>query len=783
MLRFKMQQGRDGRSGHGLGASFSSAASGTNRNGSVGDTEDGFVIRGVHKGEELDKQGSQARPPSFAADAPAPVYRHRPRPSHITKETLEAKQRAEVKRTQAANKFRTAAQLARLAAHSKLAGQRGLGTSVANQVVAKKWKEVGNLLKKTAGGVSRIRALVEKDKRSYLAAANEALRLAAVGVLDVKLTVRSEKELEHLSYLRQGDASLYTTEALNARMAVKSQTDFRECVREWWKWLPLVTLPLDQRITDDEKLMPTDMRGMTKPVYCAMAQIIQRALLPRFGLKPNPAYEPEEDWAFDCKGRRFLLFPQLLHALFELADMWCPTTEAADYVTMLNELLETCKSLESRHGLFSKLIRKYQRRYGARDEHELPISGGYVYDYNAAAGRAVGPGGGGGPAAPAVPEPLDEADQALKAAAEDEEDAGHKAATNWWAKIMERNKKFMEAKAARLAAEAAAALAAGLKEPRHDPDKVHLSPIHEALHWTASGHTSPSGTESGALPPAATEFGASGIMEPLAFANLLPPAGVALPPELDRDAAGGSGLGGDEELERGGLRVQYMGKGVKGQIGAPPPGPPPPVVAHLRDALKAALVEVGASADDGEAAAVLTADGTIAYNQVGPHTMVELINVLVTDKKMSTKNIRMLMGSFHYGHPTGAPPGSGSAAGVGGSTGGLDAVGEEPPAVTAAALNAAAAAAAAAGRSRLAVSSTALVSGSGGAGAAGAAADGAAGALDGKLVADAAGGEAPSTPPRAATPPAPAPVYAARPRTPRLDPVTLAAIRAALQVC
>lgn len=101
------------------------------------------------------------------------------------------------------------------------------------------------------------------------------------------------------------------------------------------------------------------------------------------------------------------------------------------------------------------------------------------------------------------------------------------------------------------------------------------------------------------------------------FANLLPPAGVALPPELDKDAAAGSGLGGDEELlERGGLRVQYMGKGVKGQIGAPPPGPPPPVVAQLRDALKSALVEVGASADAGEAAAVLTEDGTIAYNQV-----------------------------------------------------------------------------------------------------------------------------------------------------------------------
>lgn len=55
-------------------------------------------------------------------------------------------------------------------------------------------------------------------------------------------------------------------------------------------------------------------------------------------------------------------------------------------------------------------------RYGARDEHSLPISGGYVYDYNPAAGRAVGPGGAPAAAA-AAPEPPDEADQALKAAA------------------------------------------------------------------------------------------------------------------------------------------------------------------------------------------------------------------------------------------------------------------------------------------------------------------------------------------------------------------------------
>ncbi|GFR41854.1 hypothetical protein Agub_g2634, partial [Astrephomene gubernaculifera] len=282
-------------------------------------------------------------------------------------------------------------------------------------------------------------------------------------------------------------------------MAVRADPRFRDAVRAWWSWLPLCNLPPEERVSDDERVMPVDQRGMTKPVYCAMAAIIQRALLPRFGLKPNPSYEPEEDWSYDCKGRRFLLFPQLHAALFELADMWCPTTGAEDYCVILLELLEQCKVLEARHGLFSKLLRKYQLRYGAREEHLLPISGGYVSEYDSSAGRALqggggggggglgamqmvpggGGGGGGGGGSGGGAAAGDEADAVMKALSEDDDSEDHRATTDWWAKVMERNRRYMQARVSGLADAAAQAAAshssccspAASAGPHHSPSR------------------------------------------------------------------------------------------------------------------------------------------------------------------------------------------------------------------------------------------------------------------------------------------------------------------------
>jgi hypothetical protein len=78
------------------------------------------------------------------------VYLPRPRPVHVALETTRAKQKAEAERaTLARKRMRATVQVARFAR------KRGMGASVANEVVARKWKEVGSRLKLTAGGVTR----------------------------------------------------------------------------------------------------------------------------------------------------------------------------------------------------------------------------------------------------------------------------------------------------------------------------------------------------------------------------------------------------------------------------------------------------------------------------------------------------------------------------------------------------------------------------------------------------------------------------------------------------
>lgn len=39
-------------------------------------------------------------------------------------------------------------------------------------------------------------------------------------------------------------------------------------------------------------------------------------------MQGDPDYDPSEDWQSDCKGQQGLDYPNLLGALFELADTW-----------------------------------------------------------------------------------------------------------------------------------------------------------------------------------------------------------------------------------------------------------------------------------------------------------------------------------------------------------------------------------------------------------------------------------------------------------------------------
>ena len=59
-----------------------------------------------------------------------------------------------------------------------------------------------------------------------------------------------------------------------------------------------------------------------------------QTLVSKFNIKCEK-YDPMEDWEADSEGQQMMRFPEFFSALFELADVWCPTVVAEDYAELL----------------------------------------------------------------------------------------------------------------------------------------------------------------------------------------------------------------------------------------------------------------------------------------------------------------------------------------------------------------------------------------------------------------------------------------------------------------
>ncbi|GAX74360.1 hypothetical protein CEUSTIGMA_g1809.t1 [Chlamydomonas eustigma] len=102
------------------------------------------------------------------------------------------------------------------------------------------------------------------------------------------------------------------------------------------------------------------VRGVIKPVYCALVSVIQQLLLPRYGLEPDPDYDPESDWLEDQGDRPGpMLYPHFFDALFQLADLWVDSAVAWDYAALLADLLAEVQEQERESFMFSRVMDKY----------------------------------------------------------------------------------------------------------------------------------------------------------------------------------------------------------------------------------------------------------------------------------------------------------------------------------------------------------------------------------------------------------------------------------------
>ena len=210
---------------------------------------------------------------------------------------------------------------------------------------------------------------------------------------EVVMTADSADVLSQLRLWEQGDASMYTRDALEARHRNRSDPQVWKYLNAWW------CVAMGSAKPSMDAIMP-------KEVYVGMYVRVCKALL-----EDGEAWDEQEairlvegGWHDDSRGTGRLTRTMFNDGLFELADMWTLTTEASEYADFLKRLLScvadgvqvdmsaTATASRSFAGHASK---ERQRVNG--DTTGTSASAGAGAGNDAGAGAGTGPGTGGGP--------------------------------------------------------------------------------------------------------------------------------------------------------------------------------------------------------------------------------------------------------------------------------------------------------------------------------------------------------------------------------------------------
>lgn len=211
--------------------------------------------------------------------------------------------------------------MAAAAAHSKKTITRR-ASKIITRTPLQAWAQV-----RTAIRTGSLRAAMMRARAQRLSAAFKTPK-------QTRLLVPSQKALAATPAWQQGDASMYTEDKVQSRFRLRTAPAVQEALHEWWA----ATLRSLQSGGDVEACTVHHDR------YVSLGMSIYRQLVP--GRVTSHVYQSEArraaegDWARDCKGQGALGRADMLDGLFELADLYVPTVDAADYAEFLRELLE-----------------------------------------------------------------------------------------------------------------------------------------------------------------------------------------------------------------------------------------------------------------------------------------------------------------------------------------------------------------------------------------------------------------------------------------------------------
>ena len=140
-----------------------------------------------------------------------------------------------------------------------------------------------------------------------------------------KLWVAGEPHSSVVEYIMQGNPMMSRRHQLLARRALRRRPILLQLLREFWQELPLRGGTLHREEYD--------------AFYVAMCEAVAPGLD-----RGTLQVAMDADWADDCLGQETMTRNAFEQSMFELADLWCHTTEAAEYANFLDMLLKNYRS-------------------------------------------------------------------------------------------------------------------------------------------------------------------------------------------------------------------------------------------------------------------------------------------------------------------------------------------------------------------------------------------------------------------------------------------------------
>ncbi|KAL1496583.1 hypothetical protein AB1Y20_014188 [Prymnesium parvum] len=214
------------------------------------------------------------------------------------------------------------ARLAGLGVHETVASAaEGISLNLAGLANANKWSMAG---RSTGSGATLNGTAISTRAKG---GSRELLTGSGTTVTEVG----DPDALAEVPYWNQGNAELYTDEALRARHTLRRHPRIQEKLGQWW-----TMLLRSSQGSNGAKLKDS----VGKKDYCWLLCLLYKALLDPFDLD-EARESAEEDWEQDTRGHPAMTRHLFMDAMFELVDMWTTNIEVKQYVEFLSILLDS----------------------------------------------------------------------------------------------------------------------------------------------------------------------------------------------------------------------------------------------------------------------------------------------------------------------------------------------------------------------------------------------------------------------------------------------------------